>query len=96
MQVTDVEQVIEEAKFSKFHGVLLFWGALIMVFDGYDLTVYGAVVPIIMEEWNITAVETGMIGSYALIGMMVGALVFGTIADKIRPEKSNFDLYIYF
>ena len=81
------EQVIEEAKFSKFHGVLLFWGALIMVFDGYDLTVYGAVVPIIMEEWNITAVETGMIGSYALIGMMVGALIFGTIADKIGRKK---------
>jgi len=87
MRVTNVEEVIEKSKFNKFHGLLLFWGALIMVFDGYDLTVYGAVVPIIMKEWNITAVETGMIGSYALMGMMLGALIFGTIADRIGRKK---------
>ena len=87
MQVTNAEEIIEKAKFNKFHGMLLFWCAVIMVFDGYDLTVYGAVVPTIMEEWNISAVETGMIGSYALIGMMLGALIFGTIADRIGRKK---------
>ena len=87
MQVTNAEEIIEKAKFNKFHGMLLFWAAVIMVFDGYDLTVYGAVVPIIMDEWNITAVETGMIGSYALIGMMLGALIFGTIADRFGRKK---------
>ena len=87
MQITKVEQVIEQAKFNKYHGVLLFWCAMIMVFDGYDLTVYGAVVPVIMEEWSLTAVEAGMMGSYALVGMMFGALLFGTIADKIGRKK---------
>jgi AAHS family benzoate transporter-like MFS transporter len=87
MQKTNAEEVIESSKFNKFQGMLLFWGALIMVFDGYDLTVYGAVVPIIMKEWNLTAVETGMLGSYALMGMMLGALIFGTIADRIGRKK---------
>ena len=87
MQITNAEEVIEKAKFNKFHGMLLFWGAVIMVFDGYDLTVYGAVVPIIMDEWNISAVETGMIGSYALIGMMLGALIFGTMADRFGRKR---------
>ena len=32
MQITKVEQVIENAKFNKYHGVLLFWCAMIMVF----------------------------------------------------------------
>jgi len=46
MQVkTNAEQVIQKAKFNKFHGTLLFWGALLMLFDGFDLTIYGAVVP---------------------------------------------------
>src|ERR671910_1249287 len=42
-----------------------------IVFDGYDLIVYGAVVPALLEyrEWDLTAVEAGAIGSYALIGM---------------------------
>jgi MFS transporter, AAHS family, benzoate transport protein len=88
MQVTtNAEQMVEKAKLNKFHGMLLFWGALLMLFDGYDLVVYGAVVPTLMEEWGISAVQAGMYGSYALFGMMFGALIFGTLADKIGRKK---------
>src|SRR3954465_10168670 len=88
MQVTNAEQIIDKAKFNKkFHGMLLFWGAMLMMFDGFDLTVYGAVVPTLMEEWNISAVEAGLIGSYALFGMMFGAFIFGTLADKLGRKK---------
>src|SRR4051795_1114712 len=89
MQVTtNAEQMVEKAKFNKkFHGMLLFWGALLMLFDGYDLVVYGAVVPTLMEEWGISAVQAGMYGSYALFGMMFGALIFGTLADKLGRKK---------
>ena len=88
MQVTtNAEQMVEKAKFNKFHGMLLFWGALLMLFDGYDLTIYGAVVPTLMEEWGISAVQAGMYGSYALFGMMFGALIFGTLADKLGRKK---------
>ena len=88
MQVTtNAEQMVEKAKFSKFHKMLLFWGALLMLFDGFDLTIYGAVVPTLMEEWGITAVQAGMYGSYALFGMMFGALIFGTLADKLGRKK---------
>ena len=88
MQVTNAEQMIEKAKFNKkFHGMLLFWGAMLMMFDGFDLTVYGAVVPTLMEEWNISTVEAGLIGSYALFGMMFGAFIFGTLADKLGRKK---------
>ena len=88
MQVTtNAEQMVEKAKFNKFHGMLLFWGALLMLFDGYDLVVYGAVVPTLMEEWGISSVQAGMYGSYALFGMMFGALIFGTLADKLGRKK---------
>ena len=60
MQVTtNAEQMVEKAKFSKFHGMLLFWGALLMLFDGYDLAIYGAVVPTLMEEWGILPFRRG-------------------------------------
>ena len=88
MQVTtNAEQLVEKAKFNKFHGMLLFWGALLMLFDGFDLVIYGAVVPTIMEEWGISAVQAGMYGSYALFGMMFGAFIFGTLADKLGRKK---------
>ncbi|WP_071392819.1 MFS transporter [Bacillus tuaregi] len=88
MQVTtNAEQIVQKTKFNKFHGVLLFWGAILMLFDGFDLTIYGAVVPTLMEEWGISAVQAGMYGSYALFGMMFGALIFGTLADKLGRKK---------
>ena len=95
MQITtNAERMVEKAKFNKFHRMLLFWGALLMLFDGYDLVVYGAVVPTLMEEWGISAVQAGMYGSYALFGMMFGALIFGTLAEN-RSKKDYYDLCVY-
>lgn len=62
-----------------------------LVFDGYDLVVYGAVLPRFMigEPGNavlgtpLTAAQAGVVGSYAMIGVLVGALVAGTIGDII-------------
>lgn len=80
---TNTEQIILKAKFIKFHGVLLLWGAILMLFDGYDLTIYGAVVPFLMKSWKVSAVETGLIGSYALFGMMFGALFGGIVGPPL-------------
>jgi MFS transporter, AAHS family, benzoate transport protein len=60
-----------------------------IVFDGYDLIVYGTVVPALLEyrEWYLSAVEAGAIGSYALIGMLFGAMMVGTITDIVGRRK---------
>ncbi len=60
-----------------------------IVFDGYDLIVFGAVVPALLEyrDWNLTAVEAGAIGSYALVGMLFGAMMVGTITDIVGRRK---------
>ncbi|MBU0807268.1 MAG: aromatic acid/H+ symport family MFS transporter, partial [Gammaproteobacteria bacterium] len=61
--------------------------ALLLIFDGYDLFIYGVVLPSIMQEWGLTPLQAGALGSYALFGMMFGALAFGTLADKIGRKK---------
>ena len=43
-----VEEVIDKAKISPFHWRILFWCTLIIIFDGYDLVIYGVVLPILM------------------------------------------------
>jgi MFS transporter, AAHS family, benzoate transport protein len=52
-------------------------------FDGYDLVVYGTVIPALLEyqAWGLTPERVGVIGSYAIIGMLVGALLAGTVTD---------------
>ena len=56
---------------------------LIIIFDGYDLVIYGVALPLLMQQWSLTAVEAGLLASAALFGMMFGAMIFGTLSDKL-------------
>ena len=38
----DVHKLADEAKFNRFHALVLFWGVVILILDGYDLAVVGA------------------------------------------------------
>lgn len=87
MNSINVTRTVDESKFNRFHGLVVFWCAFIIVFDGYDLIVFGSIVSVLMEEWSLTSVQAGTIGSYALIGMMFGAFIFAPLADRIGRKK---------
>lgn len=83
MRQINVQGLCDDARFRKFHLLLLLWCALIIIFDGYDLAVVGIALPSIMREMGIQATSAGFMVSSALLGMMLGAVFLGTIADKI-------------
>ena len=83
MAQIDVHNLSDHAKFNGFHGIVLFWCALIIIFDGYDLAVAGIALPSIMKEMGVTPATAGYMVSSALFGMMFGAIFLGTVADKI-------------
>ncbi|MEU0467133.1 MFS transporter [Amycolatopsis sp. NPDC006131] len=62
-----------------------------LVFDGYDLVVYGTVLPTLLADptqlGHISAGQAGALGSYALIGVLVGALAAGSLGDWIGRRK---------
>ncbi|AEF21998.1 MFS transporter [Pseudomonas fulva] len=87
MRNLDVNDVIDNARFNAFHWLVMCLCALLLIFDGYDLFIYGVVLPVIMKEWGLTPLQAGALGSYALFGMMFGALLFGSLADKIGRKK---------
>lgn len=64
---------------------------LALVFDGYDLVVYGTIVPVLLNDPSqlgaVTASEAGRLGSYALVGVLVGALAAGAIGDRVGRRK---------
>ncbi|MDR9835461.1 MFS transporter [Herbaspirillum huttiense] len=87
MKTQEVSQIIDGARFTQFHWMVMCLCALLLVFDGYDLFIYGAVLPVLMKEWSLSPVQAGALGSYALFGMMFGAFVFGPLADRIGRKK---------
>ncbi len=62
--------------------MLVCW--LLVVFDGYDLIVYGTVQSSLISEtgWGLSKATAGTIGSMAFVGMMIGAIFAGRMADS--------------
>ncbi len=96
MRKVDVHDIIDNARFNRFHWLVVCLCSLLLIFDGYDLFIYGVVLPVIMKEWGLTPLEAGALGSYALFGMMFGALVFGTLADRIGRKKGIAICFVLF
>lgn len=87
MKTINLRDSIAEARFNRFHAGMLFWACFIITFDMYDLVVYGSVLPVLMKDWSLDPVQAGAIGSYGIFGMMVGAILFGILADKLGRRR---------
>lgn len=83
----NVSEIISNSKFNRFHFTLIAWCFFIILFDGYDLVVYGTVVSELMDEWGIDSVKAGLISSYGLFGMMFGAILLGILADRLGRKN---------
>jgi benzoate transport len=61
----------------------LCWAAVAL--EGFDLVVLGSVTPALLDyqPWHLTPGRVGVIASYALVGMMIGALAIGTVTDLV-------------
>jgi MFS transporter, AAHS family, benzoate transport protein len=58
--------------------------AAVVLFEGYDQSVYGAVLPELVRDpaWHLSNGQAGLIGSAAFGGMLVGALAAGRAAAR--------------
>ncbi|TID63751.1 aromatic acid/H+ symport family MFS transporter [Acinetobacter junii] len=88
MEKVNINETIDNAKFSLFHWKVLVWCLIIIIFDGYDLIIYGVALPLLMQQWSLTAVQAGLLASAALFGMMFGAMIFGTLSDRLGRKKT--------
>ncbi len=57
------------------------------LFDAMDVGLLSFVIVALGEDWNLTIQQTGLIPSINSIGMMIGALFFGILADKIGRKR---------
>ncbi|WP_026684254.1 MFS transporter [Heyndrickxia coagulans] len=87
MNSVNIHAFIDKQRFNRFHLLLVVTCMFIIICDGYDMFMFGTILPSLMKEWKINAVVAGNLSSYALIGMMLGALIFGPVADRIGRKK---------
>src|SRR5579859_6723772 len=83
----DVAAFIDAQPVGAFQVKLLLICATVLFLDGFDTTAIGYVAPVLAKEWNIGKAALGPVFSAGLFGLMIGALLFGPLADRIGRKR---------
>src|SRR5260370_22886461 len=83
----DVAEFIDQQPVGGFQIRLLLTCAAVLFLDGFDTQAIGYVAPALAREWGLTKGGVGPAFSGGLFGLMIGALLFGPLADRIGRKK---------
>lgn len=79
----DISDLIDRRKISRFQILVAFLCGLVAFLDGFDTQVIGYMVPVIAKSWQIEPSALRPAITSGLFGLMIGALSFGVIADRV-------------
>ncbi|XP_010160182.1 PREDICTED: synaptic vesicle glycoprotein 2B-like [Eurypyga helias] len=81
------ENIIEECGHGRFQWTLFFVLGLALMADGVEVFVVGFVLPSAEKDMCLSSSNKGMLGLIVYLGMMVGAVMLGGLADKLGRKK---------
>ena len=87
MNTVNPIEVVNQSKLKSFHYILIICLFFIMMFDGYDVVIYGATIPFLKTEWGLSNIVAGSISSYTTIGTAIGAVLFGLYTDRFGRKR---------
>lgn len=74
---------VNEAPFGRQHWRTIFTTGMGFFTDAYDLFVIGTATAILTPLWHLTPLSVGVLDSVSLLASVLGAMVFGTLADRL-------------
>ena len=85
----DVARFIDDRGVGRFQILVLILCFIIMIIDGFDAQAVGFVAPIISVAWGVSKASFSPVFAAGLLGMAIGALLFGALADRFGRRTSS-------
>jgi AAHS family 4-hydroxybenzoate transporter-like MFS transporter len=83
----DVADFIDQQPVGTFQLKLLATCAAVLFLDGFDTQAIGYVAPALAKDLGLSRSVLGPVFSAGLFGLMIGALLFGPLADRVGRKK---------
>ncbi len=77
----DVRTLINDRPLCGYQKLIILLGFIVVALDGFDITLMGFIAPELKSEWGVSNQQLGMVMSAALVGLTLGALLSGPLAD---------------
>jgi AAHS family 4-hydroxybenzoate transporter-like MFS transporter len=86
-KIINVVDTIDRSRLGRLQYFVLGLCMLSLIIDGFDVQAMGYVAPAIIKQWGIAKADLGPVFGAGLMGMAIGALTLGPVADRIgrRP-----------
>ncbi|MBC3190490.1 MFS transporter [Pseudonocardia sp. C8] len=83
------DQVVQDLPWRwNVQGKIFIIGGLGYMFDAWDVALNGFLTPLLGTEFALSTGERGLVATANLVGMAVGAVAWGTIADRMGRKRA--------
>ncbi len=84
---SDIQPRLDRLPWSKWHVRVVFALGFAWLLDSLEANIIGSVLGILKEAWHFTPLQGSLAVSVWLGGIMVGAVVFGYLSDRIGRKR---------
>ena len=84
---TDLVSQLDDSGITPTHWKIMFISGMGFFTDAYDLFVIGVVMSLLKGQWQVSATADGLVTSTALLASVIGAVLFGRIADMLGRKR---------
>ncbi|MFE5021763.1 MFS transporter [Streptomyces sp. NPDC056656] len=91
------DQIVQDLPWRwSVQGKIFIIGGLGYLFDAYDIALNGFLMPLLGDHFDLSISARGLVATANLVGMAVGAVVWGAVADRIgRKQAFSVTLLIF-